>query len=75
MREREYLEGFRGQIVCCDCNGDRIRPEARSVTVGDKSLSETLRMTVAEAAEWFKQVEFDEQTDVAKKLIDQLSIA
>mgnify|MGYP001038454629 CR=1 FL=1 len=73
VREREYLEGFRGQIVCCDCNGDRIRPEARSVTVGDKSLSETLRMTVAEATEWFKQVEFDElKQDVAKKLIDPI---
>ena len=72
-KKLEYWDGFRGQIVCYDCKGDRIRREARSVTVGGKNLAETLHMTVAEAIEWFQRLEFDElKRDVAKNLIDPI---
>ena len=72
-KKLEYLNNFRGQIVCYDCKGDRIRREARSVTVGGKTLSETMHMTVAEAIEWFQLLEFDElKQEVAKSLIDPI---
>ncbi len=72
-QEHGYLESFRGRFVCYDCKGERVSKEARSVTVCGKTLSEILRLTVAEAIDWFSQLKFDElKKDVAESLIDQI---
>lgn len=73
VREREYLTSFRGISVCHECGGARIRREARTVTVGDKRLSEATAMTVAEAIVWFEALQFDEmEREIAAPIIEQI---
>ena len=73
VREREYLESFRGVVLCHDCGGARIRREARSVTVGDLKLNEVVAMSVSEALHWFNGLCFDElHHETAKTIISQI---
>lgn len=71
--ELKYLEYFRGSVPCNECYGTRIRREARSVTVDDKTLGETTAMSVAQALKWFEGLTFDElQRDVATPIVEQI---
>ena len=65
MLEKEYvtttseskrlrLEAFRGEVVCKECGGTRLRPEARSVRVADRAIHEVTALTVAKAREFFQ---------------------
>ena len=43
---REELELFRANVTCADCEGARIRAEARSVRIGELAIHELTRLTV-----------------------------
>jgi excinuclease ABC subunit A len=49
---RRWYASFMSQQPCPTCEGTRMRPEARAVTVGDKTLPEIGRMSIAEAHAW-----------------------
>ncbi len=49
---RDYYSQFLSQQPCLTCQGQRLRPEARAVTVGGLKLSEVTRMHVGQAYEW-----------------------
>ena len=72
-REREYLESCRGQVVCRECNGTRLKREARSVTVGDKTIYETIQMTAAQALDWFQRLSLNRlRQQIAEPLVAQI---
>jgi excinuclease ABC subunit A len=54
--EQERLSAFRGQVICPDCKGARIRPEARNVRFGGKAIHEIAALTVQAAREFFAQL-------------------
>ena len=47
---RTYLR----EAHCSACNGTRLRPEARAIFIGGKSLPEVSKMTISEAAPFFE---------------------
>jgi excinuclease ABC subunit A len=57
---RFRLEAYRGQAVCPECGGARLRPEARSVRVADKAIHEVTALTVREGREFFAGLCFDD---------------
>jgi excinuclease ABC subunit A len=70
LHVRVILSKYRGYTHCPDCNGARLRLEARLVLVGGKSLPEVCAMTAAEAAEFFEQVTLSrEEADIAGRLL------
>ena len=46
---REFYLKYISETPCSDCQGDRLRPESRAVTLGGTTLAEFVRMPVAEA--------------------------
>jgi excinuclease ABC subunit A len=50
-RRRYYMQ-FMGDCPCPTCAGERLCPEARFVTVGDRRLPEVTGMTIAQAHAW-----------------------
>jgi excinuclease ABC subunit A len=50
---RDALARFRGQITCPACDGSRLRPEANSVRVGGKTISEICRLPITAAVPFF----------------------
>ena len=46
------LEGVMQESSCASCGGERLRAEARAVTVGRRRLPEVLRSSVSESLAW-----------------------
>jgi excinuclease ABC subunit A len=53
---RRHYERFLRSRACRACSGERLRPESRSVFVGDRSIVGVTRMTVAEAKLHFENL-------------------
>jgi excinuclease ABC subunit A len=57
---RRWYASFMSQQPCPTCAGTRLRPEARAVTVGDKTLPEVGAMAIDEAFAWVCRLAGDE---------------
>ncbi len=49
MHIRVFLSRWRGYSPCPTCEGTRLRPEARSIRLGGRDITEVAAMTVADA--------------------------
>src|SRR6202165_4336323 len=56
LHVRVFLSRYRGYSLCPDCNGSRLRLEARQVKVNGRNLCELCGLTVEEALRFFEQV-------------------
>ena len=50
---REKLDSFRGMVVCKECDGSRLRPEARACRFHGRAIHEITAMAVSQARRWF----------------------
>jgi excinuclease ABC subunit A len=70
LHVRVFLAKYRGYTRCPDCNGQRLRQEARGVKVGGRSLPEVVEMSVIDAHNFFETLELDvERSKIADKLL------
>ncbi|MEM9259414.1 MAG: excinuclease ABC subunit UvrA, partial [Bacteroidota bacterium] len=63
-RIRQWAEDFMTISECPECNGDRLRKEARHYKIKDKTISDLARMDLNELGEWMETAEegMDERT-------------
>jgi len=67
---RVFLAKFRGYTTCPDCEGQRLRQEARDVKISGRSLPEIVAMSIADASEFFNTLELSEESGkIAEKLL------
>ena len=67
---REELAKYLGMRACPECNGARLNRAARFVFVGERSLPETVRLTVGRALEFFSSLKLSGwRGEVADKII------
>ncbi len=52
----DRLQPYRGKVICSDCEGSRLRPEARSCRINDLPIHEVSAMSVSAASDWFADV-------------------
>ncbi|MEM9186709.1 MAG: excinuclease ABC subunit UvrA [Planctomycetota bacterium] len=57
---REKLEAFRGSVVCPDCGGARLRPEARACTVAGLPIHQLTALPLGDARRLLAAASFDE---------------
>jgi excinuclease ABC subunit A len=55
---QEQLESFRGHVVCPDCGGARLRPEALGVRLRGQNIAELCRFSIGDASKFFAALEF-----------------
>ncbi len=73
LHVRVFLSRYRGYSVCSDCNGLRLRREARQVRIAGKNICQVSAMTVEEASSFFSQLELTRQeAGIADKLLDEI---
>ncbi len=53
---RRWYASFMSQQPCPTCQGTRLRPEARAVTVGGKTLPQVGTMAIDQALEWINNL-------------------
>ena len=70
LHVRVFLAKYRGYTRCPDCNGQRLRQEARDVKVGGRSLPDIVEMSVSVAHDFFNSLVLDnERAQIADKLL------
>ncbi len=73
---REELGKYQGQRPCATCQGDRLKPEALAVKVVRRSISESTRLSVAEALEWFGGLEAKlkvKDREIAQRILKEIN--
>lgn len=58
---REWIEGFMGNVPCPDCKGERLKPEARAVTVGDVGIAKLSELSIVKAAQFVRDLQLGER--------------
>jgi excinuclease ABC subunit A len=70
LHVRVFLARYRGYTRCPECNGGRLRQEARDVRVGQRTLPEVCALPIKETAVYFDTLELsEEQTAIADKVL------
>jgi excinuclease ABC subunit A len=60
VARRSALESFRSEAVCGDCQGGRLRPEARAVTLGGLAISEFTALSIDAARAFLASLRFEQ---------------
>jgi excinuclease ABC subunit A len=70
LHVRVFLAKYRGYTRCPDCDGQRLRQEARDVKIGGRSLPQVVEMSVIDAHRFFENLVLDtERAKIAEKLL------
>ena len=70
LHVRVFLAKYRGYTKCPDCEGQRLRQEARDVKIGGRSLPDVVEMSVADAHVFFEKLELTpERAKIAEKIL------
>ena len=59
--QQELLEPLRSLRTCPECQGERLRPESRSVRVKGRTVSDFVHLSIAEAVDVFGALELNER--------------
>ncbi len=66
---QKRIRPFMAENICETCHGDRLKPEALSVHIGDKNIAQFNRMSIKEAYNWSGKLKFSESEDMIAKPI------
>ena len=70
---RVFLSRYRGYLVCPACAGTRLRPEARCVQVGDRTIDAVCALTVAGACRFFDGLALTEkEAAIAERIVREI---
>jgi len=70
LHVRVFLSRYRGYSLCSECNGARLRREARQVKIQGKNICQVCSMTVEATAAFFDQVQLSvQESDIADRLL------
>ena len=73
LHVRVFLSRYRGYSLCPDCNGSRLRLEARQVKISGHNICELCGLTVENALRFFEQVKLSAQeAEIADKLLHEI---
>ena len=73
LHVRVFLSRYRGYATCQECQGQRLRAEARSVMIDGKNICEVTAMTVEEAAKFIAGVTLTQhQAEVAERILHEI---
>ncbi len=66
-------EEYMAEEPCPACNGQRLKPEALGVTVGEKNLAEVSAMSIGKAREFFRSLSLTEtETMIAAPILREI---
>ncbi len=73
LHVRVFLSRYRGYSLCSDCEGSRLRTEARQVRINGKNICQLCCMTIEQAAHFVDQLELTAQeTGIAERLLEEI---
>jgi excinuclease ABC subunit A len=74
IQNRVMLSRYRGKTKCTTCKGKRLRKEANYITVGGKTISELVDMSIKRLIPFFTELKLSEyDLKVAKRLLIEIN--
>ncbi|MCF6132189.1 excinuclease ABC subunit UvrA [Flavobacterium wongokense] len=74
IQNRVMLSRYRGKTKCTTCKGKRLRKEANYITVGGKTISELVDMSIKRLIPFFNELTLSEyDLKVAKRLLIEIN--
>ncbi|MGI6004374.1 MAG: excinuclease ABC subunit UvrA [Christensenellales bacterium] len=71
---KQELESYMSTVPCPDCGGERLRQEVRAVTVGELSLPKLTGLSIAETADFFKNLSLTEREyAIARRILREIN--
>ncbi|GHT54621.1 UvrABC system protein A [Endomicrobiia bacterium] len=65
----EIHNRYMGKRICPSCKGQRLRKEALSVLIDDKSISDITKMSIEKALDFFNNIKFNEKDKIISNTI------
>jgi excinuclease ABC subunit A len=73
LHVRVFLSKYRGYTICPDCEGGRLRQEARDVRVGARTLPQICALSIKNASTFFEGLELrDEQSAISDRVLFEI---
>jgi excinuclease ABC subunit A len=73
LHVRVMLSKYRGYALCPECKGQRLRAEARAVSVGEKNICEAASLTIAAAFRFFSRLTLTPmQEEIAGSILQEI---
>ena len=73
LHVRVFLSKYRGYTICPDCEGGRLRQEARDVRVGGQTLPQICSLSIKDASAFFDRLELkDEQSAISDRVLFEI---
>src|SRR5207302_3417575 len=73
LHVRVFLSKYRGYTLCPDCEGSRLRQEARDVRVGGMTLPEVSALSIKKASAFFEALELTaEHSAIAERILFEI---
>ncbi len=70
---RIFLSRYRSAQTCLECNGERLRGEARNVTIQDRRIGELALMTIRDLKKWFEETDFSKvERETSNEIFTQI---
>ena len=70
---RVLISKYRGYTRCPDCDGGRLRAEARAVFIGEKTLPQVVALSIKDARAFFDGLKLnEEQAAIADRLLKEI---
>jgi excinuclease ABC subunit A len=74
IQYRVMYSRYRGESICPECNGARLKKEATYVKVGGMSINQLVDMPIDELQGFFETLDFQEhEKEVAKRLLEEIN--
>lgn len=75
IQNRVLLARYRGRTTCNECDGGRLRKEARYVKVGDKSISELIHIPIDELHQYFQKLKLSKNdAKIAERILTEVNM-
>lgn len=70
LHVRVFMSKYRGYTLCLDCEGGRLRQEARDVQIGGQTLPQVSALSIKDATTFFDALELStEQSAIAERVL------
>ena len=74
IQNRVMLSRYRGKTKCTTCKGKRLRKEANYITIGGKTISELVDLSIKRLIPFFNELQLSEyDAKVAKRLLIEIN--
>jgi len=73
LHVRVFLSRYRGYALCPDCNGQRLRAEARAVLINGQNICAVSALTITAAQAFFDNLQLTAvETEIAGKILEEV---